>query len=247
MVIDDKSIAINALIDAVTTIEQVLGITPYGVYSDVRVRLDVLEARINNPNVPSPNVTNPFYIDGYTGVSISVGTEYPTEDRTDGSLYMIHDGYNYEGIFVRRGNAWELIPTVKKLYVPLLSGSATNATDGYIVIGATEFDPSILPGDGSGTRTIKLQVLLETSDSGVPVNARLYNYTTSSVVSGSTVTTSSEDTVLLTSVDLSDNISVDSAIYQAQINISVSGSDTATCTMARLLVEYNSVAPIIAD
>ena len=62
MTTDDKSIAINALIEAVTTIEKVLGIVPNGIYSDVRVRLDILESRINNPTVPVPT-TNPLYKD----------------------------------------------------------------------------------------------------------------------------------------------------------------------------------------
>jgi hypothetical protein len=111
MVIDDKTIAINNLINAVQTIERVLGIAPFGVYADLRVRLDILEARINNPYAPAPNVTNPFYIDGYGGVSISVGDGYPTEDRLNGSLYLRRDGYVYEGLYQRRNNLWQLIPT----------------------------------------------------------------------------------------------------------------------------------------
>jgi len=111
MVIDNTTIAINALNDAVDTIEAILGINPFGVYANVRVRLDILEARINNPNSPAPNVTNPFYIDGYGGVSVSVGDGYPTEDRVDGSLYLRRDGYVYEGLYERRNGVWQLIPT----------------------------------------------------------------------------------------------------------------------------------------
>jgi hypothetical protein len=110
MVTDDKAVAINSLIDAVKAIEKTLGITPFGVYSDVRVRLDILEARINDPYSPSPTVTNPFYIDGY-GVSISSGDGYPTEIRNNGSLYLRTDGYIYEGLYAYRNGHWVLIPT----------------------------------------------------------------------------------------------------------------------------------------
>lgn len=112
MVIDDKAEAINALIDAVESIERELGITPSGVYSDVRVRIDILESRINNPFAPGPNVENPFFI-GNDGVSISTGTGYPTENRLPGSLYLRKDGYNNEGLYAFRPDdmAWHLIDT----------------------------------------------------------------------------------------------------------------------------------------
>lgn len=111
MVTDDKADAINALIDAVESIEHELGITPSGVYSDVRVRLDILEARINNPLAPAPNVENPFFI-GNDGVSISTGTGYPTESRLSGSLYLRKDGYNNEGLYATRPDGyWHLIDT----------------------------------------------------------------------------------------------------------------------------------------
>ena len=97
-----------AIEDQVNEIITTLGTDPEGVYSNVRVRLDILEARINNPNVPSPTTTNPFYIDGYGGVSISVGDGYPTESRIDGSMYLRRDGTVSEGLYLRRGGNWEL-------------------------------------------------------------------------------------------------------------------------------------------
>lgn len=111
MVIDDKAEAINALIEAVESIEHELGITPSGVYSDVRVRLDILEARINNPFAPGPNVENPFFI-GDDGVSISTGDGYPTENRVPGSLYLRKDGYGNEGLYARRPDGyWHQVDT----------------------------------------------------------------------------------------------------------------------------------------
>lgn len=78
--------------DQVNQILATLGTDPEGVYANVRVRLDILEARVNNPGVPTPTVTNPFYIDGYGGVSISTGDGYPSESRVNGSMYLRRDG-----------------------------------------------------------------------------------------------------------------------------------------------------------
>jgi hypothetical protein len=145
MVIDDKAVAISALTSAVEIIERTLGITPYGVYADVRVRLDILEARINNPNAPAPNVTNPFYVDGYGGVSVSVGDGYPTEDRVNGSLYLRRDGYVYEGLYERRNGVWQLIPTDFWLAGNDLSGGYYSQT----VIGLQDRPlASTMPLDG---------------------------------------------------------------------------------------------------
>lgn len=89
-------------------IENELGVDPNGVYSTVRTRLDILEARINNPLAPAPNVENPFYI-GNDGVSISTGDGYPTENRVNGSLYLRKDGYANEGLYSRSAGVWNLV------------------------------------------------------------------------------------------------------------------------------------------
>jgi hypothetical protein len=101
---DNYSTTINALIQAVEAIEIELGIVPSGPYADVRVRLDILEARINNPLAPAPNVSNPFFI-GNDGVTISTGIGVPTENRVDGSLYLREDGYG-ASIYSRVNNTW---------------------------------------------------------------------------------------------------------------------------------------------
>lgn len=111
MIIDsDPAVAVVQLNDALEDIEKELGINPSGVYADTRVRLDILEARINNPLAPAPNVENPFFI-GNDGITISTGLGSPTEDRLDGSLYLRQDGLINEGLYARRGGDWELINT----------------------------------------------------------------------------------------------------------------------------------------
>ena len=191
MVVDDKAEAINALIDAVQSIEHELGITPSGVYADVRVRLDILEARINNPFAPAPNVENPFFI-GNDGVSISTGIGYPTENRLPGSLYLRKDGYNNEGLYARRPDmlwhqidtdpwtaAGDLSGTIYSQTViglqnrPLSSLAPTNtpAGDGYVV-GWNSFFSQWEPqvgfyafGDLTGTKTDQVVVNLQ----GTPI------------------------------------------------------------------------------
>lgn len=93
------------LIAQVNEIEEELGLTPQGVYSDVRVRLDILESRINNPFSPSPTVDNPFII-GNDGVTISTGNGVPTENRVPGSLYLREDGYSDEGVYSFRPDGY---------------------------------------------------------------------------------------------------------------------------------------------
>ena len=105
----DCSDAINALVEAVEAIERELGVTPSAVYQNVRARLDILEARINNPFAPAPDVENPFFI-GDTGVTISVGDGYPSENRQPGSLYLRSDGYDNHGLYSRGADGvwWEV-------------------------------------------------------------------------------------------------------------------------------------------
>src|SRR5208282_1838821 len=85
-----------------------LGPNPQGIYASVRTRLDVLEARINNPYAPSPNVNNPFFIGGSpdSGVSIQVGIGDPNVILANppvfGSLFLREDGSDAEGLYSYR-------------------------------------------------------------------------------------------------------------------------------------------------
>lgn len=159
--IDDKADTINALVEAINAIEHELGIVPSGVYFDVRARLDILEARINNPNIPGPNAENPFYI-GNSGVTVSVGLGFPTENRTPGSIYLRQDGYAHEGFYSRRPDGyWYQIDNTVTFGGDLSGGllsqtvigiqgkpiSSTAPSDGYALIYnslATQWQPSRL-------------------------------------------------------------------------------------------------------
>lgn len=131
----DEDIAINALRSATFAIEKELGITPSGVYSDVRARFDILEARINNPVSPTilsdGFVNSPLYIvNSFTPVtlSITVGSGAPTDSRVDGSLYMRTDGYVEEGLYSRRGGVWKQVTTDPFVAAGDLSGTYLSQT-----------------------------------------------------------------------------------------------------------------------
>lgn len=113
-----EDIAINALRGATLAIENELGITPSGIYTDVRARFDILEARINNPSSPTVlsdgYVNSPLFIVNSPAsltVSISDGYGFPTENRINGSLYLRNDGYVNQGLYSRRGGVWKEVST----------------------------------------------------------------------------------------------------------------------------------------
>lgn len=130
-----EDIAINALRDATFAIEKELGITPSGVYSDVRARFDILEARINNPVSPTilsdGYVNSPFYIvntPASVTLSISDGNGAPTENRVSGSLYMRADGYANNELYIRRGSQWFPIQSDVWVAAGDLAGTYNNQT-----------------------------------------------------------------------------------------------------------------------
>src|SRR5271157_5175308 len=126
---NDPDPNVNALIVSVNSIEQELGPNPQGVYASIRTRLDILEARINNPFAPAPNANNPFYIGGspISGVSIQTGFGDPTVTNPpaiSGSLYLREDGYNIQGLYAFRPDGyWHQIDTDPFIATCDLSGS----------------------------------------------------------------------------------------------------------------------------
>ena len=113
-----EDIAINDLRAAVLAMETELGITPRGVYSDTRARLDILESRISyaiSPTIISDGyLVSPLYLYNVPSVvtlSISDGYGIPSENRVDGSLFMRADGAANSDLYVRRAGAWKAIQT----------------------------------------------------------------------------------------------------------------------------------------
>jgi hypothetical protein len=127
---DPEAVAINALQEAVIAVETELGIKPSSPYSNVRVRLDILESRINfgvSPSIPNDGyVKSPLYIWNVpqsVTLSISDGYGAPTESRLDGSLYMRADGYANNDFYIRRDGYWVPIQTEEWVAAGDLSGN----------------------------------------------------------------------------------------------------------------------------
>jgi len=115
----------------------------------------------------------------------------------------------------------------------------TSTASTTFVNGSTfELDPTILTA-ANGTRTISLRVVAETT--GPQMTIQLFNYTTASVVSGSTLTTTSTIPISLSTGDLTSNLTNGPATYQVQIKMASGGlsSDRVFLDMAKLRVVWS--------
>lgn len=130
--------AITALRSAVFAIEFELGITPSGIYPDVRTRLDILESRINF-SVP-PGFVNQGYIvsplilwNTVTGPALTISDGYgaPTENRLNGSLFMRGDGYANNQLYIRLNGSWFPVQTEQFKAANDLEGFPLG-TDGHL-------------------------------------------------------------------------------------------------------------------
>lgn len=103
----------------------------------------------------------------------------------------------------------------------------TNQTS-FITAATIKLDRSTLPA----TSALKLKVIVETT--GPQVTVQLYNVTTASVVTGSTLTSTSTTPVELITADLTPNLSAGDAIYQVQIKMAAgSSADMVALDLAR--------------
>lgn len=163
----EEDIAINALREATLAIETELGLSPSGVYSDVRARFDILESRINfsvSPSIPNDGYVNSPLILANSGASltltISSGTGQPAESRVGGSLYLRGDGYANNDVYVRRGSDWvglQTDPSITNFSSPSVS-PYTVSTEAVVLVqthsGAFTVNLPVAPQTGT-TKVIK--------------------------------------------------------------------------------------------
>jgi hypothetical protein len=132
------------------------------------------------------------------------------------------------------------------MYIPIVSGSYSN--DGYTpaAIGACifRFDSFILEGLDS----IKLECIVESTNTANTAAIRLYNVNTNSYVLlngiSPVLTTNNTQATYLVSQDLKSLLSAGATnwIYEVHLNSDPGGSlDTSICKMARLVMTYNNL------
>lgn len=128
----------------------------------------------------------------------------------------------------------------------LLTGVQTADSSVFAGLGALEIDPSALfAGNSKITLTVQFRALVEAT-TGVTAEIRLYNLNLGYVVSGSTLTTSSNVPDLLTAtltVGSAPDLRNESQKYELQLRISAPGSpgasDRAICKMAEIVFNYS--------
>lgn len=110
-------------------------------------------------------------------------------------------------------------------------------------IGAFEFNPNgpeTMAPSGSTTYTAYFQPIVEVYPTGTIAEVRLYNVTTNTVVTDSTLTGSSLSPQRLRSLNLSGSLTSGSNVYEMQMRLHVAGgSNRATCKGAKLFVTWS--------
>lgn len=114
----------------------------------------------------------------------------------------------------------------------ITSTTQTTQTTGWQVLSAFEFDPT----EYDGYSTIEFRALIETTNASDDAEIRLFNLDTATVVGGSTISTTSTSTTLV-SVDITNEIDTSSSIYEVQLRLAVTGSpNSAICKRAEIRV-----------
>jgi hypothetical protein len=112
------------------------------------------------------------------------------------------------------------------------STTQTVQTTGWVALSSFEFDPF----DYDGYASIEFRALIETTSAADAVEIRIYNVDTASVVAGTTLTTTNTS-VTLVSVDITNEIDVESSIYEVQLRLATGpNSNTAICKRAEIRV-----------
>lgn len=119
------------------------------------------------------------------------------------------------------GNVWKI------LSVPVFADIPNTNSSTFVSAATFEFDPTIITV-ANGTRTMTLRVVAHTT--GITMNVQLFNVNTSSIVTGSTLTTTSTTLATLVTGDLSANMSNSLAVYQVQIQM-IGGTITDRVTL----------------
>lgn len=166
------------------------------------------------PGIPgTPGDTGPTGATGATGPTGATGDTGAT-GASGSVITTVRDGYNY-GPFTNISIFPKIINTTSSIFV---------------VAGTFVFNPTELTG-GTGTKTAKLKVIVETTSSAT-MEIQLFDFTNNNVITGSNLLLMSPSVtaVELVSGDLYSNLFAGNAIYEVQIR-KMSGGSTEQVTL----------------
>lgn len=166
--------------------------------------------------------------------TVTLLTVNPPGGHTIGGLSVVVILGACTGDFVYRGGtSWSMIGCKKDIYERTIVAATedTNLT-GFSTIGSTAINPSDYPN----TTLTTWQAILETTLSADAAEIRLFNVTTSLVVTGSVLSTTSLTPVLVSStITLASGLN----IYEAQLRLQTTGDpDRATCKQAQVIINW---------
>lgn len=153
-----------------------------------------------------------------------------------GSLSLPLNGY---GTFVHTGaNVWLPLGVKTDFYErTLVGGVESTQQTSFVDIGTTTLDLS----NFVNIQKVTFQAVVETTSVLDPVEVRLYNVTTSTVVASSTIQSTSLVPASV-SADVTGSFPAGLNVYVAQLRLTNTGSpERATCKQAQLVVDWVQV------
>lgn len=139
------------------------------------------------------------------------------------------------GTFVYRGSStWAMLGAKRDSYERSIVATVedTNQQLGYTTIGSTVINSNDYPN----TLSVQWQAIIETTDAGDAAQIQLYNVTTSTLVTGSQLSTTSLTPTLVTATI---TLAAGQNIYEAQLRLVTTGDPhRATCKQAQVVVNW---------
>lgn len=236
-----KASVVNDLKDAIIAIEEELGVNPAGVSSDIKARFTSIETTLNNIQ----NISLDGDLGGTLAIPLVTGIQGKQISSTEPVAGQI---LYYNGLVWLPFNLpTEIFPFTEVqsganygnyLTIPLSINNNSTSSNIFTNISTFEFNKSLYKSAGTGTRTIKLKIIAETT--GPEITVRIYNFTTGAAVTGTTLNSTSMINVLLETSDISSYLSTGSAIYNIQMSIdTVDPAENASLTYAALEIQWS--------
>lgn len=215
-IISTSSVSLKNLEEQVNLIKAELGNNPSAEFASVSARLDSIASDIAQ-----------LFIDT-TSIFIELG------DNPSGSFSTVKDRLeNIESEI----NQIELTGNNQPVIIPFCYNEIVES-DGYIIIGARDFDPSIYGPEG---RQITFVTSIYTSNSSVSAELLLFNKTDGYAVMGTEIESNSlEPDKFKINLSVPDDLSNTEKRYEVHLRMSTaSTSNSVFCEMAEFLITWS--------